>query len=162
MKIVVAFILILLSHLSFAQTMPDFDLVKMDNTADFKTAEPFVLQTCNFLLSTPVVKGNDNRLKSMQFIYKWMSGTNDFSFTFEDDVSKMIKDNPDLVGLFMAGMAKYALENRATMPDVKKIKLNAVTALLSYCENSHNKIKITKQVKKLLEARDAGKLQEML
>ncbi len=162
MKLLFVALLAFTCHGTFAQTMPDFDLIKIEKTQDYKPAEPFVLQTCNYLFATPVVKGNNNRLKSMQFIFRWMSGTPDYSFTFDNNVFKTIKDNTDLVGLYLAGMAKYALENPAEAKDAKLVKLSGVTAMLNFCENPNNKIKINRQLKKLIEARDAGTLDEML
>ncbi|RYD81369.1 MAG: hypothetical protein EOP53_06525 [Sphingobacteriales bacterium] len=98
----------------------------------------------------------------MEFIFKWMSGTPDFSFTFDDPFIKMIKDNPNTTGLYMAAMAKYSLENREASKDSKLVKTNAIKALLQYCENKDNNLKMTKQLKKLAEARDSGTLEEML
>jgi hypothetical protein len=90
-----------------------------------------------------------------------MSGTPDYSFTLDQVAGKIIKDN-DLLGQYMAAMAKYALENKAASKNLKLVKLNAITSLLDYCENKDNNMKMTRQLKKLSEARAKGELEKEL
>jgi hypothetical protein len=145
-----------------AQTLPDFDQIKMEKTSDYKTAEPFVLQTSNYLLSIPFKKENKDRLNSLRFISKWMNGTPDYSFSFTDMAEKIGKENYDLIGLYMASMAKYTLENKASAKDTKQVKLNAMILLINYCENKDNDIRMSKQLKKLTEARSKGELEKSI
>ncbi|MEP7143852.1 MAG: hypothetical protein ABI707_13315 [Ferruginibacter sp.] len=142
-----------------AQTLPNFDLIKLEKTSDYKAADPFVLQTATYLLSIPFKKDSKDRLNSLQFISKWMYGTTDYSFIFTDVPGKVGKDN-DILGLFMAAMAKYTLENKASSKDAKLVKLNALILLLNYCENKDNNMKMTKQLKKLSEAKEKGQLEQ--
>jgi hypothetical protein len=145
-----------------AQTLPNFDLIKLEKTSDYKAAEPFVLQTATYLLSIPFKKDNKDRLNCLRFISKWMFGTTEHSFVFEDAAGKIGKDNNDLLGLYMAAMAKYTLENKAASKDAKLVKLNALILLLNYCENKDNNIKMSKQLKKLSEAKEKGQLEQSL
>jgi hypothetical protein len=145
-----------------AQTLPDFDQIKMEKTSDYKPAEPFVLQTSNYLLSIPFKKENKDRLNALRFISKWMNGTPDFSFSFTDMAEKIGKENYDLIGLYMAAMAKYTLENKAAAKDTKQVKLNAMILLINYCENKDNDIRMSKQLKKLSEARSKGELEKSM
>ncbi|WP_301923882.1 hypothetical protein [Ferruginibacter sp.] len=145
-----------------AQTLPDFDQIKMEKTSDYKPAEPFVLQTSNYLLSIPFKKENKDRLNALRFISKWMNGTPDFSFSFTDMAEKIGKENYDLIGLYMAAMAKYTLENKAAAKDTKQVKLNAIILLINYCENKDNGIRMSKQLKKLSEARSKGELEKSM
>lgn len=149
------------SHL-YAQTLPDFDQIKMEKTSDYKTAEPFVLQTSNYLLSIPFKKENKDRLNCLRFISKWMNGTPDYAFSFTDMAEKIGKENYDLIGLYMAALAKYTLENKASAKDTKQVKLNAMILLLNYCENKDNDIRMSKQLKKLSEARSKGELEKSM
>jgi hypothetical protein len=153
---------IVCSFYASAQTLPNFDLIKLEKTADYKPAEPFVLQTTNYLLSIPFKKDNTDRNNSLRFISKWMNGTPDFSFTFGDVAEKIGKDNYDLIGIYMAALGKYTLENKAAAKDTKVAKLNAIIMLLNYCENKDNNIRMSKQLKKLAEAKEKGQLEQAL
>lgn len=145
-----------------AQTVPNFDLIKLEKPADFKAAEPFILQTSTYLLSSPFKSDNKDRINSLEFIGKWMTGTTDHSFIFIGVPEKVGKGNNDLLGLYMAAMAKYTLENKAAAKDAKVVELNAFTMLLNYCENKDNNMKMSKQLKKLSEAKQKGQLEEAL
>lgn len=148
------------SNYQYAQTLPNFDIIKLEKAQDYKPAAPFVLQTANYLLSVPFKKDNPDRSKSLQFLGKWMSGTPDYSFTLDETASKLTRGNNDLVGIYMAAMVKYALENKEASKDSKLVKLNALRLLLDYCENKDNNLSMTKPLKKLSEAKAKGQLQE--
>ena len=145
-----------------AQTLPNFDLIKLDKTADYKVAEPFVLQTATYLLSAPIKKDDPDRLNSLRFISKWMNGTPDYSFVFSEITDKIGKDNYDLLGIYMAALAKYTLENKQASKDPKVAKLNAMILLLNYCENKDNNVRMSKQLKKLSEAKEKGQLEQVI
>jgi len=152
-----------LFNLSFAQSLPDFDAIKLDKKEDFNlTADNAALQAADFLLSTPLEKDNINRLKSLQYIIKWMSGTPDYSFTLDEQATKFAKKNDDLLGLYMAAMTKYVLENKADSKDQNKIKLNAVKLIIAYARDEKNKVKINSELKKAIEADEKGQLSEYL
>ncbi len=145
-----------------AQTLPNFDLIKLDKTSDYKLAEPFVLQTSTYLLSVPYKKDNPDRNNSLQFISKWMNGTPDYSFGLVGINEKIGKDNYDILGVYMAAIAKYTLENKVAAKDPKVANLNAMNMLLDYCEHKENNLKMSKQLKKLSEAREKGQLEQSL
>ncbi len=162
MNILMMSILLAYGNSLYAQTLPDFDLIKLDKVSDHKKAEPFVLQTANYMLSSPVEKSNPNRVKALEFLYKWMSGTPDYSFNLQDARNNIGKGSEDILGVYMAAMAKYTLQNKDSAKDAKLMKLNAVILLLNYCENKSNNIKIPKHIKALSEARTRGELEKSL
>jgi hypothetical protein len=147
---------------SYAQTSPNYEDVKLVQASDYKVADSLALQASSFLFTTPFEKDNIQRLKSLSFIIKWMTGTPDYSFTLDEVATKLIKGNDDLLGLYMAAMTKYSLENKQFSKDQKLVKLNALTILLNYCEDKSNNIKMTKQLKKLSEAKSKGQLEQSI
>jgi len=149
------------SMAAFAQTLPNFDLIKLEKPADYKQAEPYALQTANYILSTPFKKDDKDKISSLRFIGKWMSGTTDYSFAVGDMEDKIGRD-VDLLGLYMISKAKYILENKANAKDPKLVKLNATILLLNYCSNKDNLVRMTKQLKKLAEAKEKGQLEQAL
>ena len=162
MKKVILTLFLLYCNSTFSQTLPNLDEIKLDHAADYKTTEPIVIQTATYILSIPVEKANKNRLAALSFIIKWMSGTPDYSFTLDNITGKVTKGNDDLLGIYMACLAKYCLENKSSAKDEKLVKLNSVKMLLTYCQDSKNNIKLTKQLKKLSEANQKGELEKEL
>ena len=162
-SVLLVLVLVLTTNTGFAQTPPNFDLIKLEHTNDYKTAAPFALQTANYLLSTPmpVKADNPDRTKSLQFIYKWMTGTPDFSFRLDEAANTICKGSNELMGIYMASMVKYSLENRAAAKDPKLVKLNSLTSTIAYCEKKENNVKMSKPLKKMLEARDKGELDKL-
>jgi hypothetical protein len=152
-------VLVSILNVSFAQST-NFDEVKLEKAADYKVAEPFALEASNYLHSTPFDKNDVTRLKALQFIIKWMSGTPDYMFTLDGTPSKMSKGNSDVLGLYMAALTKYVLENKEAAKNAQLVKLNAVTLVLAYCENTANNMKMTKELKRLSAAKAKGELEK--
>ena len=144
------------------QSLPNFDEIKLESGIDYKASETYSLTAANYILSTPYLKDDLSRLKSLQFIITWMEGTPDYSFTLDKVTSTVTKGNDDLLGIYLACMVKYCLENTSNSKDEKLVKLGSVKLLLAYCENPSNNIKLTKQLKKLSEANQKGELEKEL
>jgi hypothetical protein len=158
-------IIILLSFctsISFAQGLTNFDYIKLENATDCRAADPYALEASNYLFSTPFQKDDINRLKSLQFIIKWMTATPDYQFSLDEVAGKLLKGSDDLLGLYMGAMTKYVLENKNSAGDAKLVKLNAITILLNYSDNPANNVKPTKNLKKLSEAKAKGQLEQAL
>jgi len=145
-----------------SQTLPAIDEIKMEQSSDYDKAEPFVLQTANYLLSSIYDKNNPDRVKAIQFIIKWMSGSAHYSFRMDETSAKIAKGNDDVMAVYMAAMTKYVIENKEGSKDPKLVKLNAVKYTLDYCGNPIFKMRMTKYLKKLAEAREKGELEKML
>ncbi len=161
MKLTILIGVLFFSMTAFTQTLPNVDIIKLEKPADYKLAEPYALQTANYILSTPLKKDDKDKISSLRFISKWMSGTPDYSFAVGDMEDKIGKDI-DLLGLYMVSKAKYILENKANAKDPQLVKLNATILLLNYCSNKDNLVKMTKQLKKLAEAKEKGQLEQAL
>ncbi|AFD08825.1 hypothetical protein [Solitalea canadensis] len=62
----------------------------------------------------------------------------------------------------MTALTEYVLENPSNAQDAKVVKLNGYKILLNYCEHKENKVKQTKELKKLIEAKNNGTLADLL
>lgn len=162
MKLLPVFLFPLYLTSASAQTLPNLDEIKLNKPADYKAAEAIVNQAATYLVSNPFDNDDINRTKSLQFVIKWMSGTPDYSFTLDDVATKITKGNNDLLGLYMACMTKYSIENKVSSTDAARVKLNAIRMLLAYCENPVNNLKMNKPLKKLSEANKKGELEKEL
>jgi hypothetical protein len=147
---------------SYGQGLPDFTQITLSKAADYKTAEPAVLQASHYVLSTPFNKDDQSRLYCTQFILKWMTGTPDFSFSLSGKPLKAFKDDVDLLGLYIAAMTKYSIENPAIAKNQDSVCLQAMTIELNYCNNPSNNMKMNKPMKKLWEDLQDGTLSEAL
>lgn len=153
----------LLTNLSFTQSLPDFEAIKLEQKEDFNPiSDNAALQASNFLLSTPFDKNNIDRIKALRFTLRWMSGTPDYKFTFDKQATKFAKRNHHLLGLYIAAMTKFVLENETDSKDQDKIKLNALKLVLEYVKDEKNKVRINSELKKAIEADNKGKLSEYL
>jgi hypothetical protein len=145
-----------------AQTIPNFDLIKLEKISDYKKAEPFVILSANFILSTPFKIDNKDRYNSLRFISQWMNGTTDYSFVMNDIIEKIGKGDNDHLAIYVSALSKYTIENKPVVKDVNKIKVEAMTTLLNYCQDKNNNLRLTKQLKKLAEAKEKGQLEQAL
>ena len=159
-KLLVFFLLIISASTCFAQNLPKFEQYKFNKDSDYKLADSAVLQTANFLLSTPIDQNSPTRIKAGQFVMRWMEGTPDYTFSLEQNAIKYLSGNVDLMLLYMTSMAKYALETKST--DVKVITINGVKTLLAYVNSPTSGVKKDKNLKKLSDANNRGNLEGFL
>lgn len=150
-KTIFIILLALFCNLSFAQNFSELDNAKFDSAESYKTAEKQVLSCANYLFDNPIDKEELNRLKSIQYIMKWMSGTADYTFDLGQKAMELTNGNSDLVGLYMAAMSKVVLENNNQKWSSDELYNEAEKILVKYCANSENKIKPSKKIKKLLK-----------
>jgi hypothetical protein len=160
-KTLLGLLLFCYTHLT-AQTIPNFDLIKLQKNTDYKKAEPFVILAANFLLSTPFKIDSKDRYNSLRFISQWTNGTTDYSFVMEDMMDKIGKGDNDHLGIYVAALSKYTIENKPVVKNTIQLRVDAMTTLLNYCQDKNNNLRLTKQLKKLLEAKEKGQLEQAL
>jgi hypothetical protein len=147
---------------TFSQTTTDFESIKLKSGSDYKEANKYALEASNYILSVPM-KETLPRLNALQFLLKWMEGTPDFTFSLDATImDKVVKGNDDLLGVYMACMTKYCIENELNSKDDNLVKLNSIQLILAYCENPTHEVKMPKQLKKLSEANKKGELEKEL
>ena len=160
-KTILGLFLFCCNHLT-AQTIPNYDLIKLQKNTDFKKAEPFVILSANFLLTTPFKTDSKDRYNSLRFIGQWMNGTTDYSFIMQDMIEKIGKGDNDHLGIYVAALSKYTIENKPVIKNTNQLKVDAMTTLLNYCQDKNNNLRLTKQLKKFVEAKEKGQLEQAL
>lgn len=143
-------IFVLITSVFYGQDFKLLDNYKFDKAESYNKAEPHVIESANYLFSTPVEENNLNRLVAIQFILKWMEGT-EYTFNLDSKVMDLVGDNQDLLGLYMAGMSKVVLENKSTKLSDDEIYDGVVALLVGYCKNKENNLKPTKNLKKAMK-----------
>jgi len=140
-------------------TLKDVELKHKD---DFSKAEVKILECSTYILTTPMDDENTNRINAMQFMFRWMDGTPDYTFYLDETVGKLAQTSDALLGVYMACMCRYVLENKEKAKDDKDVKYNSVLMLIDYSQDPHHNVEITGELKNLIKAKDEQRLKEYL
>lgn len=147
------------SLIGHAQSAPDYTSFKLEAKEDYTIdADKAALLAATQILTTPANDKDLSRLGAAQFLIRWMTGTPTYTFTLDDRAGKFAKD--DLLIVYMAAMARYALEHPAESKVEETVQLNALKSLLTYCRQFN--IKMTGELKKLKAADEKGELEKYL
>ncbi len=155
-------VLFLDSILLWAQNEPQVNNHFIYDGEQIIQMEKQVLESCDFLLNTPVNKKDENRIIASQFMIKWMENTPDYSFSIDENVYKLIKGSTVMLNVYLASLVKATLDNVNPYENEKEVILNCINTFLDYCSAPKNKLKLNKGIKKMLEARDSGTLTDYL
>ncbi|OIQ18043.1 MAG: hypothetical protein BM557_07445 [Flavobacterium sp. MedPE-SWcel] len=159
-KIILVLVLCLSTVLTYAQSIPNYDKYPLDTAKNVKTATPIALQAANYLLDTPISQNETNRLNSAAFLIEWMSSSPDYSFDIDHSI-EILGDNNDYLGIYLAAMVKYQVENKI-LESNETTKLELWKIVAQYMDNPDNNIKVKGKIKKLIKANKKNKLQEFL
>jgi len=138
-------------------TLKDIQLTDSKSCLD---AQSKVVECCDYLLKNPCVD-NMTDLEATRFIMAWMGATPNFSFSFENEFFGILKGDLNFTGRYLASMAKVAIENNFKTNSVD-LQLKAITSVLEYSELPINKVKITKKLKKYIDAKNNGTLKDLI
>jgi len=161
MKTLISILFCCLALNIFAQKTSQYDNILLNSAADYRKAEPQVILATDYVYSTPIDKENLNRKNAVSFIMKWMAGTSDYSFGMDETISKIAGGDNDVLSIYFVSLAKYALAKGKGV-DRDELKYNAYVMLATYCENPNNNYKPKAEVKKMIDAKNQGKLKEFL
>ena len=145
------FILFLfISTIANAQLVYPYGDIKLEKPGDYVATEPMALSAATFLLTSPFVEADEKRLNALKFLSTWMAGTKAYSFYMQGVVLDL-RDEINLVQLYIAAMAKYSLENKADAVNPMKVDMNAAKMVIAYCDDPKNNFKLKKKFRKILE-----------
>ncbi|PIB36164.1 hypothetical protein BFP72_12540 [Reichenbachiella sp. 5M10] len=129
-----------------AQAPADFKSIE-----DYKTAEPTVLETANFILDTPADLDELKRLNSFQYILKWMEGTPDYTFSIESEAMQLTDGKTELLTVYLSAMTKAVLDSSSPLTN-EQVQAKAKEYTVQYCAKEENHIKPSKAIKKILKS----------
>ena len=145
-----SFLLIFFCQGAFCQFVYPYQDIKLEKPADYKATESVALSAATFILTTPFIEKDVGRGNALKFLANWMTGAKDYNFYMEG-VGRDISDEKDLLSLYLAGMVKFSLENKAEAVNPLKVELNAIKLVLAYCDDTKNNFKLKKKYRKVLE-----------
>jgi len=144
-----------LNLVSFAQ---DLEIPELpEKKEEFAATEKFIIQAANWLEKTPVGKDMEQRTRINAFVVAWLTGSPSVSITVGSMSTDLSEKNPQLFAMFMAGYARYVLEN-----NYSKDELKANTAAVKSMINLYNlggDVKKNKVLQKAIDADKAGTLE---
>jgi len=144
-----------------AQGLMQYDNIPLKTANDCRKAEPQVMLAADYVYSSSIDKKDKNREGAIGFIMRWMNGTGDYSFVRDETVMRVCCNEKELIGIYMACTAKYAL-SKGKAVDREDLKINSFLLLAKYCENPANNCKPHGELKKLIEAKNRNQLKEFL
>jgi hypothetical protein len=149
-KFIVSVVLLFCAHSSFSQFAYPYGEIKLEKPADYKDAEPIAMNAATFLLTTAYKKDDDDRNKAFLFLVNWTKGNMDYHFELHGVILEL-KDNREIMSLFIPAMVKFCLENKTLSSNVSLIEASAVKAVLDYCNDPSKNFVLTKKLRKKLE-----------
>jgi hypothetical protein len=149
-KFLLFILLTFISTVSLCQVVYPYQDIKLQKPSDYKETEPMALSAATFILTTAFAETDANRFGALQFLINWMTGTKEYNFYTKGKLTDISSDK-DLLGLYMAAMVRYSLENKTESVNPMKVELNASRLVLAYCDDPKNNFKLKKKYRKLLE-----------
>jgi len=144
-----------------AQTVLQFDHMKLASKKDFKLADSTVSQLSAYLLSIPINRDTTTRINAAQFLMKWMEGTNEYTFVINENNTRAFINNINLMAVYMAALCKTALQHKPGV-NSRIITLDGTKRLIGYINNPANHVKSTQELRELIDANNRGELESFL
>jgi hypothetical protein len=162
MRNLFTFCCLLFTTAAFAQLTSKLDPRELKSGPDFKQAEPNALVAANYLLGSPLTKQIGDRQQCATYLFAWMSGTPDFSFTIDELHTSLTKDDSNLLAVLLASMVKEALANPKQDFTQTAFTVNYLKRFLAYCADEKNGVNPNKKLQKLLKAYQKNELEKAI
>ena len=150
-KNVFLLVCLFVSTFAFSQDFNKISGAEFTSLEDYKKAEPEVLKVANFLFKTPSKPETRNRSIAFAYILKWMEGTDAYTFNIGEDAMKITKGSQDLLGMYLAGLTKVALDHSDKKLSDLEMHEKATELLALYCSEKSNQLKPNKELKKVIK-----------
>jgi hypothetical protein len=107
----------------------------LEKAADYTQYEDDVI-ACATWLETASVKGEKKKLKAAnKFLTQWLTGSPSVTISVNEKIVNFSEINPELLSVFMAGWAKYALKNKSEYNEVSANIAGISSVIKSYDSN---------------------------
>lgn len=138
-----------------AQTFAVPTNVEYKSEADYKPLEPQVIAAVNWLEATPGNAEPGKRQQTNVFLLNWIQGAPNVSVKLQSYVTGLCKANPELLGLFLGGWARYSLQYPDDKTDLAPNLAAVHTMLKAYQLGGWAK---DKNMDKLVDLQSKGQL----
>jgi hypothetical protein len=162
--LIIVAVILLVGNVLTAQDYSKLENIVLKDRTDYSKNEDLVLECSNYLINSPIetLDKDLNHLKALQFIMRWMEGTPDYMFSLDEPIGSVTRSNTTLLGIYMACMTKFVIENKDKSKDQNEIKYNSFITFIKYCEDPTKNVKQSKVIKELIKAKNENSLMEYL
>jgi len=158
--VIIAALLLTYPGKTFSQTFEVPDGYTLNTKDDYAKYEKDIIAASKWLIATPLNEQQEKRKEVSKFLVTWVLGSPTVNCELNDNIINFDKKNPGMMALFMAGCARYVLENNYSKD--MRAKHRAALGWMIEVYKSDKGIKKDKKMEKLVEANDAGKIDEWL
>ena len=141
---------------SFSQDVQLLDSIPTTKEG-FVKSEPAVINTINWIESTPMNQDVDTRKQIYATLLAWITNSPTLTITLDQKTTPFIKKNSNLLIVFMGGWTKYALQNSYS-EDAVKCNLAGIKSAIKVYQMG-NGMKKDKEMEKLIEMDSKNELE---
>jgi hypothetical protein len=124
---------------------------------EFTASEPKVLNTINYLETTPIDKQHDAWRDQAAMLMAWLTNSPEVTVDIDSKTVTFGNKNPELLMIFMGGWTKYVLQNGYSQDKVQANVAGIKSAIKVY--KLGNGLKKDKEMDKLIKLDDGGGLE---
>lgn len=124
---------------AFAQESPVPEKYVLEEASDYEKYEDDIVECTAWLLNTAPDEQTEDQQRTGKFIVTWLGGSPDVEVEVNANVVTFINENPQMLLLFMAGWASYAIENESTRVSGNKAGIEAVVTYYKKYKDQLNK-----------------------
>lgn len=127
---------------------------------DYGKYEKDIIAAAKWLLSTAFNEQKEKRKEVSAFVIKWVNGSPTVNVEINPTIIDFEEKNPGMLPLYMAGSARYVLENNYSK-DMRAKHKSALKGMIEVYKSGKG-IKKDKKMEKLVKSDEEGKLDEWL
>jgi hypothetical protein len=124
---------------------------------EFTASEPRVINTINYLETTPMDKQGDAWRAQAALLMAWLTNSPEVTIDVDSKTVTFGKKNPELLMIFMGGWTRYVLQNGYSRDKVQANVAGIKSAIKVY--KLGNGLKKDKEIDKLVKLDDGGGLE---
>ena len=139
----------------------NFDSYQLESPESLFKAKGDIISVANILLEEPINKSKDLRHDAGAFLSDWMYHSDEYMFG-TGNLKNLFEGKIEFAIISLAAQVKYCLENDAKLSSESNTRLAIWKMIASYFENPKNKVKLTQNLKNLINAKNDNKLFDFL
>ncbi|WP_165043048.1 hypothetical protein [Dysgonomonas sp. ZJ709] len=126
---------------------------------DYKTYEPQIKETMEWLLQTSLGQDSKKRQEANAFFIAWLTGEPDIKVNIHPKVVNFMDGNPELLIPFMIGWSKYALDNNYSKDNIAG-NMAGIEATVTFYRKNRGYLKQDKNIEKYEKLIEKGNLEK--
>lgn len=158
--LILAVLMTLSANIGFSQ---DFNIPinpKLNKPDDYAKYEADIIKCVTWLETTPSDPKSEKRMLANRFLVTWINGAPNVTVMVHGFVMDLAKNQHEMLGVYMGGWTKYALEHPNDKPDIK-CAVAGIRSVISLYKLNKNTPK-NKLIEKLIKLDASNELEDWL